>query len=96
MDEQGPALNRMRWSRRRPVVQATMTGERAPAGDPAAEEFAARRLSGRQRIAVDLYYFVDLDVATIAEVMGWAPGTVKATLHQARARLRDLLGDADD
>ncbi len=31
-----------------------------------------------------------------AEVMDCAPGTVKATLHQARARLRDLLGDDDD
>lgn len=54
---------------------------------------AVARLSGRQRQAVDLYYFVGLDVATCAEVMGCADGTVKATLHQARARLRVLLGD---
>lgn len=53
-------------------------------------------LSRRQRQAVDLYYFVGLDVATVADVMGCAPGTVKATLSQARARLRDLLGDPDD
>ncbi len=57
---------------------------------------ALDRLTDRQRAAVDLHYFVGLDVATVAEVMGCAPGTVKATLHQARGRLRDLLGDDDD
>jgi RNA polymerase sigma factor (sigma-70 family) len=59
-------------------------------------ERALRRLPRRQREAVDLYYFVDLDVAAVAAVMGCAPGTVRATLHQARASLRDLLGDSDD
>lgn len=59
-------------------------------------ERAIAQLSARQKLAVDLYYFVDLDVASIAEVMECAPGTVKATLSQARARLRELLGDDDD
>lgn len=48
-------------------------------------------LSPRQREAVDLYYFVDLDVATIAGLMGCAEGTVRATLHQARLALRQTL-----
>ncbi len=56
-------------------------------------ERAVLQLSGRQRQAVDLHYFVGLDVATCAQVMGCAEGTVKATLHQARGRLRALLGD---
>jgi RNA polymerase sigma-70 factor (ECF subfamily) len=59
-------------------------------------ERAIAGLARRQRQAVDLHYFVGLDVATVADVMGCAPGTVKATLHQARARLRELLGDDDD
>jgi RNA polymerase sigma-70 factor (ECF subfamily) len=59
-------------------------------------ERAIAGLSSRQKQAVDLHYFVGLDVATVADVMGCAPGTVKATLHQARARLRALLGDDDD
>jgi RNA polymerase sigma factor (sigma-70 family) len=59
-------------------------------------ERAIAGLSRRQRQAVELHYFVGLDVATAAEVMACAPGTVKATLHQARARLRELLGDDDD
>lgn len=56
-------------------------------------ERAVLQLSGRQRQAVDLHYFVGLDVATCAQVMGCAEGTVKATLHHARGRLRALLGD---
>ncbi|MFZ2014462.1 MAG: RNA polymerase sigma factor [Nocardioides sp.] len=67
----------------------------APAHDLDLER-ALDDLSRRQREAVDLHYFVGLDVATVAEVMGCAPGTVKATLHQARARLREILGDDDD
>lgn len=59
-------------------------------------EVALARLSARQREAVDLYYFVDLDVASVAAAMGCAEGTVRATLHQARAALRELLGDDDD
>lgn len=58
-------------------------------------ERAIAALAPRQQRAVDLYYFVGLDVATCAEVMRCAPGTVKATLHQARLRLHDLLGDDD-
>jgi RNA polymerase sigma-70 factor (ECF subfamily) len=54
---------------------------------------AVARLPRRQRLAIDLHYFVGLDVATCAQVMGCAEGTVKATLHQARARLRDALAD---
>ncbi len=56
-------------------------------------ERAIVRLSGRQRTAVELYYFVGADVATCAQAMGCAEGTVRATLHQARARLRELIGD---
>lgn len=54
-------------------------------------ERALARLGKRQREVVDLYYFVDLDVASVAAVLGVAPGTVRATLHQARAALRALL-----
>lgn len=49
------------------------------------------RLSRRQRMAVELHYFLDLPVAEVAEVMGCSEGTVKSTLHDARIRLRQLL-----
>jgi RNA polymerase sigma-70 factor (ECF subfamily) len=76
------------------LVDSVESAVPAPAHDLDLER-AVAGLSRRQRLAVDLHYFVGLDVATTAEVMGCAPGTVKATLHQARARLRNLLGDDD-
>jgi RNA polymerase sigma factor (sigma-70 family) len=83
---------------RRPVGAVVELVEPAAAASPhdLDLERAISELGRRQRQAVDLYYFVGLDVATVAEVMDCAPGTVKATLHQARARLRELLGDDDD
>ena len=53
---------------------------------------ALDRLPPRQRVAVVLRYLGDLTVADIADVMGCAQGTVKATLHQA---LRNLRVDLD-
>lgn len=59
-------------------------------------ERAIEMLAPRQRLAVNLHYFVGMDIATCAEAMGCAEGTVKATLHQARKRLHQLLGDESD
>ena len=82
---------------RGPAAVVELVEHEEPAAMPDIDlERALDQLTGRQRSAVDLHYFVGLDVASVAEVMGCAPGTVKATLHQARARLRDLLGDDDD
>jgi len=48
-------------------------------------------LPTRQRLAVFLHYYADLDYATIASVLEIAPGTVAATLNAARASLRERL-----
>jgi RNA polymerase sigma-70 factor (ECF subfamily) len=54
---------------------------------------ALDRLTGRQRAAVVLRYLADLPIADIATALGCAEGTVKATLHQALAKLRvDMTG----
>jgi RNA polymerase sigma factor (sigma-70 family) len=54
---------------------------------------AVERLAPRQRLAVDLYYSVGLDLNETAAAMGCAAGTVKSTLADARKRLRlDLEG----
>jgi RNA polymerase sigma-70 factor (ECF subfamily) len=63
---------------------------------PAAEydidlERALAQLPRRQRLAVELFYFVDLGVADVAAAMGVSDGTVKSTLADARVRLRTLL-----
>lgn len=56
---------------------------------------ALRRLTKRQRLAVELHYYTGLSVAECAQVMSCAEGTVKSTLAAARDRLRaELEGDA--
>jgi len=52
-------------------------------------------LPERQRLAVELHYLVGLDVRECAAVMGCSDGTVKSTLHDARARLRGVLQEVD-
>jgi RNA polymerase sigma factor (sigma-70 family) len=57
---------------------------------------ALRRLTRRQRLAIDCVYFVGLSLAETAAIMGCAEGTVKSTLADARGKLRNLLEVADD
>jgi RNA polymerase sigma-70 factor (ECF subfamily) len=54
-------------------------------------ERALLMLAPRMRLAIDCFYFVGLSVAETAVVMGVAEGTVKSTLSDARARLRQAL-----
>lgn len=54
-------------------------------------EAVVARLSPRQKLAVDCYYFVGLSVDETAAVMGCSSGTVKSTLADARERLREAL-----
>lgn len=48
-------------------------------------------LPERQRTAVALFYVGDQSISDVADAMGVSEGSVKTTLHQARARLRELL-----
>jgi RNA polymerase sigma-70 factor (ECF subfamily) len=57
---------------------------------------ALAQLTDRQRAAVVLRYVADLPLAEIAEIMGCAAGTVKATLHQALAHMRVELEPDDE
>ena len=52
---------------------------------------ALARLPERQRTAVFLRYYADLDYAAIAEALGISTGTVAATLNAAHAALRSRL-----
>ena len=53
-------------------------------------------LSPQQRAVVALHYLDDLPVAGVAELLSLSEGAVKYHLHQARARLRDLLAPDDE
>ena len=52
---------------------------------------AVAALPERQRLAVFLRYYADLDYRSIAEALGIEVGTVSATLHAAHAALRRTL-----
>ncbi len=57
---------------------------------------ALASLSRRQRQVLVLRYWLDLDQSAIAETLGIAVGTVKATTHQAMATLRKALAAGED
>jgi len=49
---------------------------------------AIRRLPERQRLALFLRYYADMDYATVAEVLGVSSGTVGAALNAAHKTLK--------
>jgi RNA polymerase sigma-70 factor, ECF subfamily len=62
-------------------------------GDPVRAAVAA--LPERQRLALFLRYYADLDYAAIAAALDITEGTVGATLHAAHAALRKALKEAE-
>ena len=87
------------WRKRRREVplEPGQLPEPGTVGDPAGAESVdavmevLARLPRRQREIVALRFFLDLDTATTAEVLGIAPGTVTAHLARAMTVLRDEL-----
>jgi RNA polymerase sigma factor (sigma-70 family) len=74
-------------------VQPLLSGEMDVAADqPSGDEFGIRawisRLPERQRMAVFLRYYADLDYRSIAVALEIEVGTVSATLSAAHAALR--------
>ena len=61
-----------------------------PEGDPALAE-ALQQLPPKRRLIVFLHYYADLSYEQIAATCGISPGTVAATLAQARESLRASL-----
>jgi RNA polymerase sigma-70 factor (ECF subfamily) len=87
-------------TRRRPrnelsdtLLQSPTASSNGTPTDPAeaALRTALALLPERQRLAVFLRYYADLDYDAIAVALGVTPGTVAATLHAARATLRGRL-----
>ena len=83
-------VNAARKAGRRPLVEAGMpvdvAGELPPASPDVAPLVAA--LPERQRLAIFLRYYADLDYRAIADVLGVEVGTVSATLAAAHAAVR--------
>ena len=60
-------------------------------GEPSMLSVAVASLPERQRLALFLRYYADLDYEAIAVALGVKPGTVAATLHAAHTTLRRQL-----
>ena len=74
------------------VAQATVAEDAIAASNGHREHGAVQALVAalpeRQRLALFLRYYADLDYEAIAGALGVKPGTVAATLHAAHASLR--------
>ena len=57
---------------------------------------AIERLPQKLRLAVILFYFRDMDIASTAKVLDIPAGTVKSRLNKARKRLKEVLTDETD
>jgi hypothetical protein len=73
------------------VVAEREGPRRGPLGCSAPEEYAA--FFTQHRGVFVLWALGGLPPAQVAAVLGKAPGTVRAQLHRARARLRLVLGE---
>ena len=84
-------------TRRRALRPRTASAPERPPGDDGDESerdrvrAALALLPERQRLMLFLHYFAELDYLTIASALGISSGTVGATLHSARATMRQLL-----
>jgi RNA polymerase sigma factor (sigma-70 family) len=95
-------FDQARSQRRRARRRTTLVDDQAMPVDDIAHrasedvdlERGLGQLSGRQRLAIDCYYFADLPIADVAVVMGCSIGTVKSTLADARRKLRMVLKEA--
>jgi RNA polymerase sigma factor (sigma-70 family) len=91
------ALNRLRTDRREAAGQLA---QRSLIDDPHLDGPAEAgvlaelaRLPQRQRLAVFLRYYADLDYTTIGAALGISSGTVASTLNSAHSALRRLLDE---
>ena len=73
---------------RAPRVPTVVAGPEP--GDPHVAA-ALEQLPMQQRAAVVLTYWLDLDPAGVADVLGVSEGTVRKQLARARARIREVL-----
>jgi RNA polymerase sigma-70 factor (ECF subfamily) len=89
-------LRRLRSERRaRARLHASMVGE-PPTADRLDVDRALSTLPRRQREAIVLRYYLQLDTREVAAALRVNEGTVKSTLFRARAALASALGIRED
>ncbi len=81
-------------ARRRRLTREARSAQREAFEMPQIEPEVAAAVAGlspQQRAVVFLTYWDDLDVRTVAELLGVGEGTVRKQLGRARKRLREVL-----
>jgi RNA polymerase sigma factor (sigma-70 family) len=82
-----------------PLLEEALGGSSTSGGEDGrhgAVRAAIARLPERQRLALFLRYYADLDYVTIGKALGTAPGTVAAALHTAHETLRQTLQEVEN
>jgi RNA polymerase sigma factor (sigma-70 family) len=88
--------NEARRHRRQAIVPVEPAVERTNGHhEGAAVRAALAALPERQRLALFLRYYADLDYAGIAEALGISRGTVSATLHAAHSNMQTQLTEVE-
>jgi len=87
------ARDELRAARRGPVP-VLLSANGSTTDEDARLAAAIAALPERQRLAVFLRYYADLDYAAIAEALGVKAGTVAAALNAAHENLRKTLQEA--
>jgi RNA polymerase sigma factor (sigma-70 family) len=77
------------------LVQSPEAAPENTGSDMAEVQALVRELPDRQRTALFLHYYADLDYATIADALEISTGTVGATLNQAREALRRRMAETE-
>lgn len=84
-------LFRARARRRELPLEAAEELKAQEREEPGETLTAVMTLPEELRIPIHLYYYEDLSIAQIAQIMGKSEGAVKTRLSRARGKLRELL-----
>lgn len=57
---------------------------------------AINGLPEKLRVTVILFYFQDMDITSVAQILGIPPGTVKSRLNKAKKLLKEVLTNETD
>ena len=91
-------MNRSAWLRhtdRRVIPEDMVIPVSAQDEDALALAEAIRRLPGKHRDAILLYYYQDMTIQEVAEALHAAPSTIMKRLGQAKEKLRNLMAEED-
>ena len=84
------------WRRHSAPLDETLPGGGSPESDRLDVLAAVRALPDKYRTVVHLFYYEELSVREIAEIVGAREAAVKTQLHRARQMLKERLGGEYD